>query len=126
MEYGGKRPEKGACMCAARRIVGPESARMVELGHPWIIADAYTKKWPAGTAGDLVELEDPQGKFLATALLDPAERIVARIVSREKMRMDRGWLKRRLESAIALRRNHGNLRDTNAYRLVNGEGDGLP
>ena len=113
-------------MGAARRKIGPESARMVELDHPWIIADAYTKKWPAGTAGDLVELEDPQGKFLATALLDPAERIVARIVSREKMRMDQGWMKRRLESAIALRRNHGNLGDTNAYRLVNGEGDGLP
>lgn len=113
-------------MCAARLRVGPESARMVELGHPWIIADAHTKKWPAGIAGDLIELEDPQGKFLATALLDPGERVVSRIISRKKIRLDHNWLKERLESASALRGNHGNLGDTDAYRLVNGEGDGLP
>lgn len=33
-----------------RCIVGPESVRMLELGHPWIIADRYTKQWPAGPA----------------------------------------------------------------------------
>ena len=99
---------------------------MIELDHPWIIADAYTKKWPSGEAGDLVELVDPSGRFLATALFDPKDRIIARVLSREQMRLDRGWVKSRLERAIALRRNHASLTDTNAYRLVNGEGDGLP
>jgi 23S rRNA (cytosine1962-C5)-methyltransferase len=107
-------------------IVGSESVRMIELGHPWIIADAYTKKWPAGEAGDLVELTDPSGRFLATALLDPKDRIVARVLSRQRMRLDRAWLKKRLQRAIALRRDHADLEDTNAYRLVNAEGDGLP
>lgn len=113
-------------MHSERRIIGPESVRMVELGHPWIIADAYTKKWPTGAAGDLVELADQQGRYLATALLDPAERVVARVISRKKMRLDVAWLKGRLNSAVSLRKNHGNLGDTDAYRLVNGEGDGLP
>jgi len=99
---------------------------MIELGHPWIIADAYTRKWPSGEAGDLVELVDPSGRFLAVALLDPKDRIVARVLSRERMRLDRGWVGQRLERAIALRRNHAGLGDTTAYRLVNGEGDGLP
>ena len=107
------------------RVVGAESVRMIELGHPWIIADAYTKKWPSGEAGDVVELTDASGRFLATALLDPKDRIVARVLSRQRMRLDRGWIKRRLERAIALRRDHADLTDTNAYRLVNGEGDGL-
>lgn len=106
--------------------VGPESVRMLELGHPWIIADAYTRKWPAGAAGDLVELTDERGRFLATALLDPADRIVARVLSRERMRLDRAWLMKRLQAAIQLRRSHANLGDTSAYRIVNGEGDGLP
>lgn len=106
--------------------VGPESVRMIELGHPWIIADSYTKKWPAGEAGDLVELVDPSGRFLAQALLDPKDRIVARVLSRERMRLDRGWVKERLQRAIALRRDHAGLTDTDAYRLVNGEGDLLP
>ena len=99
---------------------------MIELGHPWIIADSYTRKWPSGEAGDLVELVDSSGRFLAVALLDPKERIVARVLSRERMSLDRGWVKKRLERAIALRRNHAGLDDTTAYRLVNGEGDGLP
>lgn len=107
-------------------IVGAESVRMLELGHPWIIADSYTKRWPAGEAGDLVELSDASGRFLATALLDPKDRIIARVLSRQRMRLDRGWLKKRLESAIALRREHADLADSTAYRLVNGEGDGLP
>lgn len=107
-------------------LLGPESVRMVELGHPWIIADAWTKKWPKGESGELVELADQSGRFLAHALLDPADRIVARILSREPMRLDRAWIKRRIESALALRKNHADLSDTDAYRLVNGEGDGLP
>ena len=98
---------------------------MIDLGHPWIIADAYTKRWPAGEAGDLVELTDASGRFLATALLDPKDRIVARVLSRERMRLDGGWLRKRLEHALTLRIEHADLADSNAYRLVNGEGDGL-
>ena len=106
--------------------LSPESVRMVELGHPWIIADSATKKWPAGKAGDLVELTDDQGRFLATALLDPDDRIVARIIARQKIRLDRNWLQSRLARAMQLRHNHAALAETDAYRLVNGEGDGLP
>jgi 23S rRNA (cytosine1962-C5)-methyltransferase len=107
-------------------VVGTESVRMIELGHPWIIADAFTKRWPAGEAGDLVELTDGSGRFLATALLDPKDRIIARVLSRQPMRLDRAWIKKRLERAVALRRDHTDLSGTTAYRLVNGEGDGLP
>src|SRR5512133_1862050 len=106
-------------MAVGKRIVGPDSIRMIELGHPWIIADAFTARWPAGVAGELVELVDPQGRFLAMALLDPAERIVARIIARQKMQLDLDWVKKRLQRAILLRSNHASLEDTDAFRLVN-------
>ena len=106
--------------------VGPESVRMMELGHPWIIADSHTKKWPSGKAGDLVELTDEKGRFLATAMLDPGERVVARVLDRQRISLDRVWLTKRLRAALELRRTHACLDDTNTYRLVNGEGDGLP
>lgn len=112
---------------AGKWIIGPESVRMVELGHPWIIADGFTKRWPTGQAGQVVALSDDKGRFLASALLDPQERIVARILSRERIQLDQNWLARRLQAAIDLRRNHAGLGDgTSAYRLVNAEGDGLP
>jgi 23S rRNA (cytosine1962-C5)-methyltransferase len=107
-------------------IVGPETVQMLELGHPWVVADSYTKKWPAGKIGQIVELCDGQGRFLATALLDPGDRVVARVLARERMQLDRAWLMKRLQAAIDLRRNHADLVETDAYRLVNGEGDGLP
>lgn len=113
-------------MKTGRYIVGPETVRMLELGHPWVIADRYTRKWPAGKAGDVVELADEQEKLLATALLDPAERVVARVLAFGPMRLDKSWLTGRIERAVSLRSDHADLGDTTAFRLVNGEGDGLP
>lgn len=109
-----------------QRIVGPDTVRMLELGHPWVIADSFTKRWPKGKSGDLVQLVDERGKPLATALLDPADRVVARVLSFRPMQLDRAWLKKRLQAAISLRENHADLTTTTAYRLVNAEGDGLP
>lgn len=109
-----------------QRIVGPETLRMLELGHPWVIADSFTGRWAKGKAGDLVQLTDERGKQLATALLDPADRIVARVLSYKPMQLDRGWIKKRLQAAIILRERHADLFETTAYRLVNAEGDGLP
>lgn len=109
-----------------QRIVGPDTVRMLELGHPWIIADSFTRRWPKGKAGDLVQLTDERGTPVATALLDPADRIVARVVSRKPMQLDRTWLKQRLQAAIDLRERYADLDGTTAYRLVNAEGDDLP
>lgn len=109
-----------------RWIVGPESVRMIELGHPWIIADSYTKRWPSGKPGQIVSLSDDKGRFLASALLDPQDRIVARVLSRQRIELNRAWLTERITTAIEMRRSHAELGDTDAYRLVNGEGDGLP
>jgi len=109
-----------------QRIVGPETVRMLELGHPWVISDSFTKRWPTRKAGELVQLTDERGTALATALLDPADRVVARVMSTKPMQLDRPWLKKRLQAAIDLREQYLDLSGTNAYRLVNAEGDGLP
>ena len=113
-------------MKSEKRIVGPETIQMLELGHPWVIADSHTRRWPSGQAGQVVELCDHQGRFLATALVDPADRVVARVLSRQRMTLDKKWLLKRLQAALELRRSHAALDDSNAWRLVNGEGDGLP
>lgn len=105
--------------------VGPETVRMLQLGHPWVIADRYTARWPKGPCGALVTLVDDTGRALGTALLDPAARVVARLLAPGHVRLDAAWIGARLTAAAVLR---GWLErgDTSAWRLVNGEGDGLP
>jgi 23S rRNA (cytosine1962-C5)-methyltransferase len=105
--------------------VGPETQRMLELGHPWVISDRYTKAWKGGKSGDIVALVNDKQKFLAVALLSPGERIVARILSRQQRQINQNWFEERFRRAQDLRQ-HIDLSSTNAYRLVNGEGDGLP
>lgn len=105
--------------------VGPETERMLELGHPWVIADRYTKKWPRGRSGDLIYLTGKSGNVLATALYEPDARIVARVLGRGEISLDINMLKSRLHEARRLRK-WLDLDNSDAYRLVNGEGDGLP
>jgi len=109
-----------------RYVVGPETVRMLELGHPWVVADRYTAKWPGGGAGDVVELVDEQNRLLATALLDPGNRIPARVLGVGKLRFGQAWVREKIAQASVLREHCVDLGESNAYRLVNGEGDGLP
>ncbi|MBE9487042.1 MAG: class I SAM-dependent rRNA methyltransferase [Chloroflexi bacterium] len=106
--------------------VGPDTVRMLELGHPWVIADRFTKQWPAGKSGELISLVDGKHRHLATALYDPYNRIVARVLGRKNIQLDSLWLGEKLRAAKQLRLQHALLEETDAYRLVNGEGDGLP
>lgn len=107
--------------------VSPETVRMIELGHPWIIADHFTKKWTGVKAGQVVSLVDNGNIFLATAMLDPNDRIIARVLDQKSIHLDKAWLTKRIKIAIALRSNHCGIKnDTSAYRLVNAEGDFLP
>lgn len=105
--------------------VGPETLRMIELGHPWVIADQYTKNWPSGFAGELISLVDKQARHQATALYDPTNRIVARILDRGQIKLNTAWLEKKFKNAVRLR-EHALFTETDAYRLVNAEGDGLP
>lgn len=113
-------------MTALRCPVGEQTARMLELGHPWVLADRHTRQWPAGRSGELLELCDGAGRLLATALYDPGERVVARVLGPGRVQLDAAWVEQRLEAALQLRRDHVVLEESDAYRLLNGEGDHLP
>jgi len=64
------------------------------------------------------------GAFEAVALWDPVSPIALRIFSRERV-PDAAWFNARVREALSLR---GPLRaaGTTAFRLLNGEGDGVP
>ena len=64
--------------------------------------------------------------LLATALLEPADRVVARVLEFGPMVLNEDWLGRKIRQASRLRSRCIDLEATDAYRLINAEGDGLP
>jgi 23S rRNA (cytosine1962-C5)-methyltransferase len=95
-------------------------------GHPWIFSRAIqTVKGNPG-AGDVVQLQDSEGKPLALGFFNPNTDIAFRLLSRDcDHDINADFWQRRLQSAIALRKRVIN-EQTNAYRLINAEGDGFP
>lgn len=108
-----------------RLTVGPDTVRMLRLGHPWVVADRYTARWPQAPCGALVELTEERGDVLGTALLDPGARVIARLLGPAPLELDTSWVATRLAAAAKLR-SWLALEETTVWRLVNGEGDGLP
>src|SRR5204862_6312087 len=76
--------------------------------------------------GRPLRLLDPHGEVVASAVADP-ENGVVHIFAREALRaMDGAFFRGRADAALALRRTLGLVDGVSAYRLINGEGDGLP
>ena len=94
--------------------------------HPWLYAESIRSQSRAGAPGDLAVIFDRHRKLLALGLYDPDSPIRIRILHRGGPRaIDREFFAERLREAAALRA--GLEREgTTAWRLVNGESDGLP
>ena len=95
--------------------------------HPWIFSGAI-KHIPYNiNEGDLVEVVDSHGGFLALGHYQIGS-ISVRIVSFEKENIDENFWLKRISNAYRLRKDIGLLdrHNTNAYRLIYGEGDGIP
>ncbi len=99
-------------------------ARRWQDGHPWIFKSDLSAAPPSGAGA--VSVRDAQGRALGTALWSPQSEISLRFVERRvDVALDATWWAVRIGAAIARRRGILDA-DTNACRLVHGEGDGLP
>jgi len=88
-------------------------------GHPWIYRSDVAA---APEAAGLVSVFDPRDKFLGQALFSPRSEIQLRLLERTERPVDAAWWRERLNSCLARRTGI----DATAYRVVHGEGDGLP
>ena len=94
--------------------------------HPWIFSGAIKQIQGAPKEGDLVSVYDNHGDFLAWGHYQPSS-IAVRILTFENQIPDRQFFRQRISAAIDYRRAMGffSNSDTNAFRLIHGEGDGL-
>ncbi len=95
--------------------------------HPWVFSGAIKKITAEVSEGDLVRVVSNQNQFLGIGHYQIGS-IAVRILTFKDEDIDRIFWTQRLREAINLRASLGllNNEDTNVFRLVHGEGDGMP
>ncbi len=112
-------------MANLKLSLAKDLARHLRAGHPWVFKQALAQlpKLPAGAIVDVVD----KGRFVARGYFDPHSAISVRVLTRDESEaVDGAFFRRRVARAAALRASLLDLRETDAYRLVHGEADGLP
>jgi len=105
----------------ARAAVSVRGASRWRRGHPWI----YRSDVIDGPARPgIVAVTDPRGRFLGQALWSPGSEIRLRLLTLDDTPISAAWWTDRLRDALA--RREGLDPPATAYRVVHGEGDGLP
>lgn len=95
--------------------------------HPWIFSGAIAKTSGKPEEGEVVEVHDALGSFLALGHYQIGS-IMVRILSFESIKIDQDFYTKRIAEAYTMRKSIGlaSSATTNAYRLIHGEGDYLP
>src|SRR4030042_3480969 len=94
-------------------------------GHPWVFSGAVRKIEGEGSPGEVGEVYSNEGEFLGLGHFNPPSQIVVRLLTQKKKELGENFFRERILRAMGLR--EGWLKGkTNAYRVINGEGDYLP
>jgi 23S rRNA (cytosine1962-C5)-methyltransferase len=112
-------------MSSVRLELARGLARHIRAGHPWVFRKGLeqTPRIPPGSVVDLVE----GGRFVARGYYDPHSAIAVRVLTREERQpIDAAFFRHRIAEAWRVRQELVDLADTDSFRLVHGEGDGLP
>ena len=107
--------------------LNPKADRRLRGGHLWVYSNEVdTRKTPLKQyqPGQVVRVENAQGKALGAAMVNPNQLICARLFSRDgKGQLNAKLIRRRLEAALTLRQQ---VFKKPYYRLVYGDSDSLP
>lgn len=110
-----------------RLTLGKDLGRHLATGHPWIWADALAAGGPRPAVGTIVDVHDKAGRFVARGPFDPGSPIAVRVWTTDAAaQVDAALVRARLREALGARRSAGILADSNAVRLLHGEGDYCP
>jgi 23S rRNA (cytosine1962-C5)-methyltransferase len=110
-------------MSVNHAVVSARGARRWHSGHPWIFRSDIVQA-PQSPPG-AVPVRDQQGRALGIALWSPESEISLRLLDPDPdARINEAWWHKQIAKALA--RREPVSAHANAYRIVHGEGDGLP
>ncbi|MCL6598596.1 MAG: class I SAM-dependent rRNA methyltransferase [Alicyclobacillus macrosporangiidus] len=109
----------------ARLVLRQNRRRRLEQGHPWVYQSEVEHIDGSIQPGDIVDIVNHQGVFLARGYANPQSQIIARVLAYQPdANIDTSFLTRRVEQAWAYRQRF--LPGITSCRAVYGEADFLP
>jgi 23S rRNA (cytosine1962-C5)-methyltransferase len=110
-----------------RVVLRSGKEKPVEQRHPWVFSGAIARIDDGAGDGDVVDVVDGRGRFLARGYLNRRSQIAVRLLTWDADEaIDARWLGQKLDLAIEGRRLLLRDGDVTAMRWVNAESDGLP
>ena len=94
-------------------------------GHPWVFSGAVAKVEGEVSPGEVGEVYSQGGQFLGLGQINPRSQIILRLLTQKKEELGENFFRERISRAVVLREDWSRGK-TNAYRVINGEGDFLP
>ena len=118
-------PAESAALPAAPPVIRLKSDR--NPGHPWVWSAQLYKPEARLPPGTVVVVHDGNDRFVGRGFWNGHARISLRLLSHDPAEMiDASWIASRIDSAVKLRREMLQIDHvTDAWRVVNSEGDGL-
>ncbi|HPN34422.1 MAG TPA: class I SAM-dependent rRNA methyltransferase [bacterium] len=110
----------------ATLVLKPGKQEIIKRGHPWVFSGAIQSAGPTCRPGDVVLLCDHQHNPLARGFYNPNSDIAFRVLCwNPRVKVDEAFWRAALHRAVRLREQVVPPA-TNAFRLINAEGDHLP
>lgn len=108
-------------------VLKPGKEQSLKRFHTWVFSGAIKKIYGNVAEGDLVGVYSVEDEFLGTGHYQISS-IAIRIITFRDEIIDCNFWKKKIESVWYLRKSLGfaDSKETNVFRLVNGEGDGMP
>lgn len=108
-------------------VLKPGRDKHVRNKHPWVFMGAI-QSYPEFENGDILPVVTTSGTFVGYGYFNRGQSISGRMFSFSDELEPEAAFVANIKSALAMRKNvlQSQAEETNAYRLINGEGDNLP
>jgi len=112
---------------SAQVILSPNRDKSLRRRHPWVFDSAVATVRGKARSGDTVDVYDTKGEWLGRGAYSPSSQIRVRMWTFDiEETIDNGFFLRKMETALALRKRLFDPQQTNAFRWIASESDGLP
>lgn len=107
----------------AKIIIAKGKDKRIKYGHPWVYDNEVLEIKGYYKPGDIVDVLSSSGKFIGRGYINPASKILVRILTYKEEDINYDFFKLRIQQAWEYRKK---LVDTSSCRLIFAEADFLP